>query len=122
MRRSPWGIRGWKPILGSWAKSRANTFALNGIRLDVIHCERRARNEGGQTMTDALLPIAYPIECVPAIVGVPRTKIFQAIREHKLTARKVGRSTIVMRDDLVAWINLLPIKGRRFDTDVSVAV
>jgi hypothetical protein len=53
-------------------------------------------------MTDALLPIAYPIEDVPAIVGVPRTKIFQAIREHKLTARKVGRSTIVVRDDLVA--------------------
>jgi hypothetical protein len=47
-------------------------------------------------------PIAYPIEEIPAVVGVPRTKIFQAIRERRLTARKVGRSTIITHDDLMA--------------------
>jgi excisionase family DNA binding protein len=56
-------------------------------------------------MTDALHPIAYPIEDVPEIVGVPRTKVFQAVREQKLSARKVGRSTIITHDDLMAWIN-----------------
>jgi excisionase family DNA binding protein len=57
-------------------------------------------------------PIAYPIEEIPAVVGVPRTKIFQAIRERRLTARKVGRSTIITHDDLMAWLNSLPTKGK----------
>jgi hypothetical protein len=64
-------------------------------------------------MTDISHPIAYPIEDVPEITGVPRTKVFQAVRERKLSARKVGRSTIITHDDLITWINSLPIKGKQ---------
>jgi excisionase family DNA binding protein len=64
-------------------------------------------------MTDNTHPIAYPIEDVPEIVGVPRTKVFQAVREQKLSARKVGRSTIITHDDLMGWINSLPVKGKQ---------
>ena len=63
-------------------------------------------------MTDTLSPIAYPIEDVPAVAGVPRTKVFQAIRDRKLTARKAGRSTVILRDDLLKYLESLPIKGK----------
>jgi excisionase family DNA binding protein len=64
-------------------------------------------------MTDTSHSIAYPIEDVPEIVGVPRTKVFQAIREQKLSARKVGRSTIITHDALMDWINSLPVRGKQ---------
>jgi hypothetical protein len=58
------------------------------------------------------LPISYPIETVPEITGIPRTKIFEAVRTKKLTARKIGRSTIVERVELERFIKALPTKGR----------
>jgi hypothetical protein len=58
------------------------------------------------------LPISYPIETVPEITGIPRTKIFEAVRTKKLTARKIGRSTIIERSELERFIRALPTKGR----------
>ena len=42
--------------------------------------------------------------------GIGRTKIFEAIKEHQLKARKFGRRTIILRDDLLAWLLALPLK------------
>jgi hypothetical protein len=56
-------------------------------------------------MTENIAPIAYRIEDIPAVAGVSRTRIFQAIR-------KAGRASIVMHDDLMAWIKSLPAKGK----------
>jgi hypothetical protein len=58
------------------------------------------------------LPLAYPIETVPKITGIPRTKIFEAVRTKTLTVRKIGRSTIIERVELERFIKALPIKGR----------
>jgi hypothetical protein len=63
-------------------------------------------------MTEIFSPIAYPIEDTPAVAGVSRTRIFKAVRNKELTIRKAGRSSIVTHDDLMAWINSLPIKGK----------
>jgi excisionase family DNA binding protein len=40
--------------------------------------------------------------------GVGRTTLFEAIRKGEVTARKVGRRTIITVDDLDAWLNSLP--------------
>lgn len=56
--------------------------------------------------------IAYPIETVPAISGVTRTQVFQAIRDRELTARKRGRRTIIEISELRRWISTFPTKGR----------
>jgi hypothetical protein len=34
------------------------------------------------------------------------------VRREELTIRKAGRSSIVTHDDLMAWINSLPVKGK----------
>lgn len=56
--------------------------------------------------------IAVAIERAPQMVGVSRTKIFQAIRDNEIAARKVGRSTIIETNELRRWVRSLPTKGR----------
>jgi hypothetical protein len=63
-------------------------------------------------MTENPTPIAYPIEDVPAVAGVSRTRVFQAARRRELIVRKAGRASVVMHDDLVAWIKSLPISRK----------
>jgi hypothetical protein len=65
------------------------------------------------TISNNAPPLAYPIEMLPAVVGVNRCKIFAAIRAGELTARKVGRSTIVERDEVRRWLSTLPTRGRQ---------
>jgi excisionase family DNA binding protein len=48
--------------------------------------------------------------------GVSRTKIFEAIRDGALTARKSGKATVIEPDELRRWIRSLPTRGRTPDT------
>jgi excisionase family DNA binding protein len=43
-----------------------------------------------------------------AVAGIGRTKIYQAIAEGSLKARKCGKRTLVLRDDLRAFPASLP--------------
>jgi excisionase family DNA binding protein len=58
-----------------------------------------------------LTPIAVAIEEVPRLLGVSRTRIFQAVRNNEIAARKAGRSTIIEIDELKRWVRCLPVKG-----------
>ena len=42
-------------------------------------------------------------------------KIYQAVRTRALIARKLGRRTIILRDDLLNWLNALPLKTEPSD-------
>jgi excisionase family DNA binding protein len=50
-----------------------------------------------------------------ASAGVSRTKIFEAIRDGALTARKSGKATIVELAELQRWIHSLPTRSRTPD-------
>jgi len=56
--------------------------------------------------------IAYRIDAVPAIAGVTRTQIFEAIRAQELTARKRGRRTLIEASELRRWISTFPTRGK----------
>lgn len=60
--------------------------------------------------TDA--PLAYDIPGASKESKVGRSKIFEEISAGRLKARKVGRRTIILRDDLVAWLSALPQRER----------
>ena len=45
--------------------------------------------------------------------GFSRTRIFQAIREGELTARKDGKATVIKTDEILRWLRSLPTRGRR---------
>jgi excisionase family DNA binding protein len=44
--------------------------------------------------------------------GVSRTRIFEAIRDGTLTARKAGKQTLIEPDELRRWVRQLPVRGR----------
>jgi excisionase family DNA binding protein len=54
---------------------------------------------------------AFRIAEVCARTGLGRTKVYAAIKEGSLKARKCGRTTVVLADDLRAWLTALPPLG-----------
>jgi excisionase family DNA binding protein len=53
-------------------------------------------------------PLAYSVAQATKVAGVGRTSLCQAISEGKLPARKHGRRTLILRDDLVNYLESLP--------------
>jgi len=39
---------------------------------------------------------------------IGRTKLYQEIKEGRITPRKLGRKTLILRADAEAWLNNLP--------------
>jgi excisionase family DNA binding protein len=56
-----------------------------------------------------------------ASAGVSRTKIFEAVRDGALTARKSGKATIIEVSELRRWIRRLPTRGRAPDSAPDAA-
>jgi excisionase family DNA binding protein len=53
--------------------------------------------------------------------AVSRTKIFEAIRDGTLTARKSGKATIIEPSELQRWLRSLPTRGRPPDPETPDA-
>jgi excisionase family DNA binding protein len=52
--------------------------------------------------------LAYSVEGAAAAARLGRTKIFEAIKAGKLRARKEGRRTVILKEDLAAFLRALP--------------
>jgi excisionase family DNA binding protein len=65
-------------------------------------------------MVEIMQPIALTIAEACATARIGRTVLYELIREGKLPARKCGRRTVILADDLRHWIDGLPaIKPRQ---------
>lgn len=51
----------------------------------------------------------YTIDQAVDHTGIGRTKIYQAIKEGRLRARKCGRRTVILAGDLAAFMQALPV-------------
>lgn len=63
-------------------------------------------------MTEAIAEMrreALSIPEVSSVSGIGRTKIYEAIANGSLKARKAGRRTLILRDDLKAFLAALPV-------------
>ena len=64
----------------------------------------------------ALPRLALTLDEAAECVGVSRTRIFQAVREQRLTVRKDGKATVVEITELARWIRSLPTRGKQPET------
>jgi hypothetical protein len=65
-------------------------------------------------MTDQeISPIAYTPEQAAVATGRSRSRIFKAIKDKELTARKDGKATILEDNELRRWVSSLPTIGRQ---------
>lgn len=58
-------------------------------------------------------PLAVSVEEAASRAGVGRGFLYQEIGSGRLRARKAGRRTLILLDDLAAWLTSLPAFGSR---------
>jgi excisionase family DNA binding protein len=68
------------------------------------------------TDSDNLRPLAqisYTPEQAAVVTGRSRSRIFKAIKDEELTARKDGKATLLEAEELRRWVRSLPTIGRQ---------
>jgi excisionase family DNA binding protein len=71
-------------------------------------------NEFGQKRVVPLhLRISLSPEEASAITGIGTTSIRQAIADGELKAHKMGTRTVILVEDLKAWLKTLPTAGKK---------
>ncbi|HUZ32650.1 MAG TPA: helix-turn-helix domain-containing protein [Xanthobacteraceae bacterium] len=53
--------------------------------------------------------------------GLSRTRIFNAIRDGELTARKDGKATVIETIELLRWVRSMATRGRSPESAETVA-
>jgi hypothetical protein len=56
--------------------------------------------------------LAVRIDDAVIMTGVNRSRLYEAVRGKNLTARKVGRATILLVGELENWLKSLPAIGK----------
>ena len=51
--------------------------------------------------------LSYSIDETSAALGIGRTKVYELINSGKLKARKIGKRTIILKEDLEAFLQNL---------------
>ena len=51
---------------------------------------------------------AFTVDEFLSWARIGRTKLYQEIKEGRITPRKLGRKTLILRTDAEAWLNNLP--------------
>jgi hypothetical protein len=74
--------------------------------------ERKISLGSGSQIAAVQLPIAYTPEQAAAATGRSRSRIFKAIKDKELTARKDGNATILEDNELRRWVRTFPTVGR----------
>jgi excisionase family DNA binding protein len=52
--------------------------------------------------------LAFDPETAGRKIGLGRTRVFEEIKAGRLKARKIGRKTVIRKEDLQAYVDALP--------------
>lgn len=56
--------------------------------------------------------VALSIAQTTRILGIGRSTLYAIIKDGQLPVRKLGKRTLIMREDLDRFIAALPLKGK----------
>jgi excisionase family DNA binding protein len=59
--------------------------------------------------TRRFMPIAYRPDDAAELIGLSTSRVHELIAEGAIRARKCGRATIILHDDLYAYVTGLPL-------------
>jgi hypothetical protein len=71
------------------------------------HRKSERREQG---VAPTLAQFAYSPREVICAAPISLSKFYLEVRDGRLIARKIGGKTVVLREDLVAWLQSLPVK------------
>lgn len=54
-------------------------------------------------------PVAYSVSDILRMVGISRTTFYQLVKSGGIKVRKVGKRSIILSEDLEAWLQHLPV-------------
>ena len=54
-------------------------------------------------------PVAYSVSDILRMVGISRTTFYQLVKSGEIKVRKVGKRSIILSEDLEAWLQRLPV-------------
>lgn len=54
--------------------------------------------------------LGFTMEEAAATAAIGRTRVYAAVKDGKLKARKFGRRTVILREDLEAFLRALPAR------------
>ena len=75
------------------------------LKFEVL-CSRRFETEDDVSQTTPKR--AYSIKSAAEVIGAGRDRVYDAIRSGQLRARKFGRRTLILDEDLSAFLKALP--------------
>ncbi len=62
----------------------------------------------GLTQTQAVEKLAYTVEEITTLIPLKKSAIYELVRSKELPARMLLDKTVVMRDDLIDFLNKRP--------------
>jgi excisionase family DNA binding protein len=94
-------------------KSEGNSETRNAMPLAVRAPQEETRRPAPDSLSVYKNPIAVRPTEAARLAGICRSSVFQAIRSGQLPARKYGRRTLILTEDLWSWLADLPVRSPR---------
>jgi excisionase family DNA binding protein len=66
----------------------------------------------GHYMDRNQTPIMHTINGSLKVSGLSRTRTYKALRDGEITARKLGKRTLIEHESLMAYLKALPVYGK----------
>lgn len=82
---------------------------------------KRQISTNGKNISFLQLPISYTPDGAAAATGRSRTRIYLAIKNGEIIARKDGKATIIEDSELRRWVQTFPIIRANEIKDTEIA-
>jgi excisionase family DNA binding protein len=54
--------------------------------------------------------LAYSVEDFADVLAIGRTKAWQLVRKGDIPVRRIGRRTVILREDIIKYVESLPVE------------